>query len=57
MKIEEAIRYFADYVATEKRLAAGTRHYYVGEVERFGRYLATQKVEEVGEVEAYHVRD
>ena len=57
MKIEEGIRYFADYVATEKRLAAGTRHYYVGEVERFGRYLATQKVEEVGEVEAYHVRD
>lgn len=57
VKIETAIRYFADYVATEKRLAASTRRYYVGEVERFGRYLEAQKIEEVDEVEAYHVRD
>ena len=39
MKIEIAIQYFADYIATEKRLAASTRRYYVGEVERFGKYL------------------
>ena len=57
VKIEIAIRYFADYVATEKRLAASTRRYYVGEVERFGRYLSSQGVEEVEAVEAYHVRE
>ena len=46
-----------------KRLEKGDRFdlvitmYYVGEVERFGRYLEAQKIEEVDEVEAYHVRD
>ena len=57
VKIEIAIQYFADYIATEKRLAASTRRYYVGEVERFGKYLEAQEVCEIEEVEAYHVRD
>ena len=57
VKIEEAIRYFADYVATEKRLAASTRRYYLSEVERFGKYMEAQQIVELDELEAYHVRE
>ena len=57
VKIEVAIQYFADYVATEKRLAASTTRYYVDEVARFGRFLAEQGIEEMDEVEAGSVRE
>ena len=57
MKIETAIQCFADYVATEKRLAATTCRYYVGEVKRFGSFVEAQGIEELEEVEACHVRE
>ena len=57
VKVKDAIGYFADYVAVERRLAASTSRYYVGEVERFGNYLESQQVNDIEEVEAYHIRD
>lgn len=56
MKIAEAIQHFADYVATERRLSPTTLHYYVGEVENFGRFLASQQIFDLEEVEAREVR-
>ena len=56
MKIEEAIQRFEAYVATEKRLAAGTVCYYVGEAKRFGSFLAEQQIVELEQVEARDVR-
>ena len=57
VKIEMAIQYFADYVTTEKRLAASTTRYYVDEVERFGRFLTTQGISDLEEVDAGNVRE
>ena len=57
VKISIAIQKFADYVTTEKRLAASTCRYYVEEVERFGRFLEGQEISDVEEVEACHVRE
>jgi len=56
VKIDEAIQLFAAYVSTERRLADGTVRYYVGEVERFGRYLAGQEITQVEEIDAQDVR-
>lgn len=57
MKIEEAIQHFADNVTTERRLAATTVEYYVGEVQRFAAYLAQQQIFDIGEVSARQVRE
>ena len=57
VKVEAAIQCFADYVNTERRLAESTSRYYVGEVVRFGKYLESQQVDELEEVEAVHVRE
>ena len=56
VKIDEAIQLFAAYVSTERRLADGTVRYYVGEVERFGRYLAGQEITQVEDIDAQDVR-
>lgn len=57
MKIDEAIQYFADYVTTERRLAASTAEYYIGEVQRFAEYLAQQQICELDDVSARQVRE
>lgn len=57
MKIEEAIQRFADHVAVERRLAAGTVKYYVGGVEDFARFLGEQGVCDLDEVTSRHVRE
>ena len=57
MKIDVAIQLFADYITVERRLAPSTCSYYIGEVTRFGRYLQTQQILEVDDIESYHVRN
>ena len=57
VKVETAIQCFVDYVTTEKRLAASTCRYYEDEAVRFGKYLESQGVTEVEEIEAGHVRE
>lgn len=57
MKIDEAIQHFADYVTTERRLAATTVEYYVGEVQHFAEYLAQQQIFDLEEVSARQVRE
>lgn len=57
MKIDEAIQHFADYVATERRLAPSTVKYYLGEVQRFAEYLAQQQISNLDEVTARQVRE
>lgn len=56
VKINEAIERFAEYVSAERRLAAGTVAYYVGEVRRFEAFAARHEIEELEEVEARDVR-
>ena len=57
VKIDVAIQLFSDYVESERRLAESTCRYYTGEVKRFGRYLQTQQILEVDDIESYHVRN
>ena len=57
VKIEEAIQRFADYVATERRLAGGTVSYYVGGVRRFADFLASHQIYDLEEVSAREVRE
>ena len=57
VKIDVAIQLFADYITVERRLAPSTCSYYIGEVTRFGRYLQTQQILEVDDIESYHVRN
>lgn len=56
MKIAEAIDKFHAYIATERRLAAGTVANYVGDLEDFAAWLAAQQVDDLGEVTAREVR-
>ena len=56
MKIDEAIQLFTAYVTAEKRLAAGTVSYYVGEVERFGQYLKSQQIEDIEDIDTRDIR-
>ncbi len=56
VKINEAIERFAEYVSAERRLAAGTVAYYVGEVRRFEAFAAQHEIEDLEEVEARDVR-
>lgn len=56
MKIEEAIQRFADYITTERRMAAGTVHYYVRGVEDFARHLAAEGIFDLDQVEPRDIR-
>lgn len=56
MKIEEAIQRFADYIATERRMAGGTVHYYVRSVEEFAAFLASQDIVDLEEVAPHNIR-
>lgn len=50
VKIYEAIQCFADYVTHERRLAAGTTKYYVGEVQAFSQYLLTLHITDTDDI-------
>ena len=50
VKISEAIQCFADYVTHERRLAAGTTKYYVGEVQAFSQYLLTLHITDTDDI-------
>lgn len=57
MTIDEAIERFHDYIATEKRMAAGTVRNYVDDLKDFSAWLSEQGVTKVEEVTAREVRE
>ena len=56
MKIEEAIVRFVDYIATEKRMAAGTVRNYEGDLRDLQHYLEQLEVRELDELESRDIR-
>ena len=56
MTITEAISRFEAYIATERRLAAGTVRNYIGDLEDFAEWLRQQDIEDLDEVTAREVR-
>lgn len=56
MKIEEAIQRFGDYIAVERRLAASTVNYYVGDVRRFADFVAAQQIFDIEDITPREVR-
>ena len=56
VKIEDAIQQFADYIATEQRLAEGTIQYYLKVTEWFGLYLSSQEIHTIEEIEPRDIR-
>lgn len=57
VKVSEAIEHFADYVAAERRLAAGTTKYYLGVVAEFAQLLEGLGIEDLERVTAREVRE
>ena len=57
VKVSEAIEHFADYVAAERRLAAGTTKYYLGVVAEFAQLLEGLGIEDLEGVTAREVRE
>ena len=56
MKLEESIERFRDYIATERRMAAGTVHNYCADLEDLARYVAALGVEDLEQLEASDIR-
>lgn len=56
MTLQEAISRFEAYIATERRLAAGTVRNYIGDLEDFAEWLRQQDIEDLDEVTAREVR-
>lgn len=57
MTINEAIDRFHTYIASERRMAAGTVENYIGDLHDFADWLASQQVTDLGEVTAREVRE
>ena len=57
MKINEAIEKFEDYIANERRMAAGTVRNYVTDLRDFEQWLSGQQVENLEEVGGREVRE
>ena len=57
VKVVVAIQQFADYVTVERRLAATTCQYYIGDVQRFASYLESQQVYDLEDIQVQHVRN
>ncbi len=56
MKIAEAIDRFHTYIATERRMAAGTVTNYIGDLDDFALWLGNQGVDDLDEVTSREVR-
>ena len=56
MKIAEAIARFVDYIAVERRMAAGTVRNYEGDLRDLQAYLLPLEVTEVGELSSRDIR-
>ena len=56
MTITEAISRFGDYIATERRMAAGTVRNYIDDLEDFDAWLRSQDIEVLDDVTAREVR-
>ncbi|MGX8713526.1 MAG: tyrosine-type recombinase/integrase [bacterium] len=56
MKIAEAIDRFHTYIATERRMAAGTVTNYIGDLDDFALWLGNQGVDNLDEVTSREVR-
>ncbi|MCR5588328.1 MAG: tyrosine-type recombinase/integrase [Bacteroidales bacterium] len=56
MKIDEAIVRFVDYIATEKRMAAGTVRNYEGDLRDLQRYLERLEVSELDDLASRDIR-
>ena len=54
--MQESIERFRDYLATERRLAAGTVHNYVSDLEDLAAYVTALGVEELSDLDARDVR-
>ncbi len=57
MTVDEAIERFHTYIATERRMAAGTVQNYIGDLRDFADWLACQQVTTLDEVTAREVRE
>ena len=57
MGIDEAIEKFHDYIATERRMAAGTVRNYISDLQDFAAWLQRQEVTTVEELTAREVRE
>ena len=57
MGIDEAIEKFHDYIATERRMAAGTVRNYISDLQDFAAWLQRQEVTSVEELTAREVRE
>lgn len=57
MTVDEAIERFHTYIATERRMAAGTVQNYIGDLRDFADWLARQQVTTLDEVTAREVRE
>ena len=57
MTVDEAIERFHTYIATERRMAAGTVQNYIGDLRDFADWLARQQVTSLDEVTAREVRE
>lgn len=57
MKISEAIERFHNYIANERRMAAGTVQNYIGDLQDFADWLARQEVDNLDDVTAREVRE
>ncbi len=56
MKLDESIKLFVDYIATERRLAAGTVGNYTADLEDMAAYVARLGVEDLGDLDAKDLR-
>ena len=56
MKFAEAIERFHSYIATERRMAAGTVYNYLADLEDFASWLGQQGIDDLTEVTAREVR-
>ena len=56
MKLDESIERFRDYIATERRMAAGTVRNYVADLKDLSAYVAALGVEELEQLDARDLR-
>lgn len=57
MKIQEAIERFHDYIATERRMSAGTVRNYIDDLHDFAGWLGAMEIDNLDEVTAREVRE
>lgn len=57
MKIDEAIERFRDYIATERRMAAGTVYNYTEDLRDFASFVSALDITELEELTALDVRE